>query len=164
VTNLREVLELFSRWPAVFRGRNKSSTKTLMGDGCSHDDGWYPILDSLCEVLTEHAKDLGRQPPEALQVKEKLAGLRFDTVGTTDEFDRGAVAMAEALSYRICEQSGQPGRLCSRDGLVYLTLAPSVAASRGFAPVAGDAGRPLPPAWRLAKLCSVSPETNSCAT
>jgi hypothetical protein len=137
-------LNLYSRWPAVFRGRRKPPTKTLMAYGCEHDDGWYAILDGLCEVLTAHAGDLGRQPPEAMQVKEKWAGLRFYTAGPADEFDHGAISMAEAISFRICEMTGTPGRLCTRGGLIYLTLAPS-AASRGFVPVAEDAERPLPP-------------------
>jgi hypothetical protein len=144
---MRKDLEdrLFRRWPAVFRGRGKPSTDTLMDRGCAHGDGWYAILDALCEVLTTHANDLGRLPPEARQVKEKLAGLRFYVGGPTDDFDGRAIAMAEALSLRICEMSGQPGRICSREGRGYRTLSPSIAARKGFLPSATEADRPLPP-------------------
>lgn len=136
---------LFRRWPAVFRGRNRPPTETSMDRGCVHGDGWYAILDALCEVLTTHAKNLGRLPPEAKQVKEKLAGLRFYVGDPTDEFDWGAIAMAQMLSLRICEISGQPGRNCSREGSGYATLSPRVARQRRFVTTLTDANRPLPP-------------------
>src|SRR5260370_17581926 len=144
---MEEALEsaLFQRWPAIFRGRGKPLTETLMVWGCSHGDGWYAILDALCEVLTWHAKDLGRLPPEALQVKEKWAGLRFYTLGASDDFDHGAITMAEALSFRICEVSGWPGRMCSREGLFYATLSPSIPPPALFLPPSPYAQPPRPP-------------------
>jgi hypothetical protein len=149
---LREELELhlYKRWPAIFSGRH--GPDSLMVWGCAHGDGWYAILNALCEVLTARAAVLGRLPPTAVQVKEKWAGLRFYTSGLSDDFDRGALAMGEALSYRICEVTGHPGRVSSRAGLVYSTLAPHVAARRGFAPTEGDARRPLPPVADAAHL------------
>jgi hypothetical protein len=151
---MRQDLEdrLFRRWPAVFRGRGKPSTETLMGRGCTHGDGWYGILDALCEVLTTHANDPGRLPPEARQVKEKLAGLRFYVGDPRDDFDCGAIAMAEALSLRICEISGQPGRICSREGSGCRTLSPIIAARKGFVPSATDADPPRPSVPELARI------------
>ena len=45
----------------------------------------------------------------ASQVKEKFGGLRFYTNGYTDEVS-GMIRMAEAMSYRTCEECGSPGR------------------------------------------------------
>ena len=45
----------------------------------------------------------------AAQVKEKYGSLRFYTVGGDDEI-QGMVRMAEAMSCRICEDCGKPGK------------------------------------------------------
>ena len=50
------------------------------------------------------------QPVVCEQVKEKFGGLRFYHVNG-DEFVSGAVALAEKMSYTICEECGQPGKL-----------------------------------------------------
>lgn len=44
----------------------------------------------------------------ATQVKEKFGGLRFYYSGGDDYID-GVVAMAESMSYRTCEECGNPG-------------------------------------------------------
>ena len=46
------------------------------------------------------------------QVKEKFGGLRFYQI-CGDEFVMGAVALAERMSYTICEECGEPGKLRS---------------------------------------------------
>lgn len=45
----------------------------------------------------------------ATQVKEKFGTLRFYYYGG-DDYVRGAVSTAEAMTYRICEACGNPGR------------------------------------------------------
>lgn len=56
---------------------------------------------------------------EAVQVKEKFGGLRFYVDGG-DDYTRGLIAMAEDMSFRICEVCGKPGQL--RQGGWILTL------------------------------------------
>lgn len=46
----------------------------------------------------------------AVQVKEKFGGLRFYYNGG-DDYIRGVVSMAEAMSYVTCETCGAPGKL-----------------------------------------------------
>jgi hypothetical protein len=121
---------LTSCWPDIFRGRNRPITQSLMAFGCECGDGWYPLLDALCETLTEHACALGRPPVEAIQIKEKYATLRF-YIGGGDEYDDGAISMAEDLSARICEVSGAPGIECVRGGW-YATRTPEIAAREGW--------------------------------
>lgn len=51
----------------------------------------------------------------AIQVKEKFGGLRFYYSGGDDTI-RGAVRMAEAMSYDTCEVCGSPGKLTNNKG------------------------------------------------
>jgi hypothetical protein len=135
---------LASRWPDVFRGRDRPLTQSLMTFGCECGDGWYPLLDALCETLTEHASALGRLPPEAVQIKEKYATLRFYVGGGGDEYDDGAIGMAEDLSGRICEISGAPGFECVQGGW-YATRTPEIAAREDWTIVSTILGRPMRP-------------------
>jgi hypothetical protein len=137
---------LVCRWPEIFRGRDKPITLSLMAFGPECGDGWFWLLDALCEVLTEHASALGRPPLEFLQVKEKYATLRVYVVGG-DEYDDGAIWLAENLSARICETSGAPGVGCVKGGW-YGTRAPIIASREGWTVLSGSLGRSarrLPP-------------------
>lgn len=143
-----ELEDLLSvRWPDVFRGQGKPITQSLMAFGCECGDGWYSLLDALCETLTEHASELGRLPPEATQIKEKYGTLRFYVGGGGDKFDDGAISMAEDLSARICEVTGAPGVECVKGGW-YATRTPEIAVREGWtviSEVVGRPARPLPP-------------------
>jgi hypothetical protein len=44
------------------------------------------------------------------QIKEKFGGLRAYCYGA-DEFIRGAIEMAESMSYIICEVTGEKGKV-----------------------------------------------------
>jgi len=46
----------------------------------------------------------------AVQIKEKFGGLRFYT-NVSDDYVSGILAMAESMSYRVCEQCGSAGRM-----------------------------------------------------
>lgn len=97
--------KLFSKYPKIFADRTKPMTETCMCWGLDVGDGWYDIIDTLCEALTytystsveideEDGKRLGIEPykmgdednyffqvepPQviATQVKEKYGTLRF---------------------------------------------------------------------------------------
>jgi hypothetical protein len=109
---------LCEKYPKIFRDRNKSAQETCMCWGFTHDDGWYDIIESLCANIQAHVDWKRRQHPEltdeefdaqhqvvAAQVKEKFGGLRF-YVDNCDDYVRGAVAVAESMSYRTCERCG----------------------------------------------------------
>jgi hypothetical protein len=102
-TELQE--KLFSKYPKIFGDRTKPMTETCMCWGLEVGDGWYDLIDVLCEALTytystsvqvdeEDGKRLGIkpykwelennyyfsvEPPQiiATQVKEKYGTLRF---------------------------------------------------------------------------------------
>lgn len=80
--------------------------------GAECGDGWYILLDALCkhlQSLTDCNPNHARFPQIiASQVKEKYGGLRFYTTAASDYQD-GAIAMAESMSFRICDVCGAPG-------------------------------------------------------
>lgn len=110
---------LNERHPAVFRGRTRPITESLMAFGCEHGDGWFGILDAICEALERFSRPED-QVPEAVQIKEKFGELRFYYDGG-DMADYGVTGLAENFSRQICEVTGVPGRLTSSKGY-YRTL------------------------------------------
>ena len=97
--------KIFNKYPKIFGDRTKPMTETCMCWGLDVGDGWYDLIDILCESLTytyttsievdeEDGKRLGIkpyksevgdsyyftvEPPQviATQVKEKYGTLRF---------------------------------------------------------------------------------------
>lgn len=69
--------------------------------------GWGSLIEKLCNDLFALGWS-GR----LVQVKEKFGGLRFydDDVGLGNEMCK-LIDEAEALSYKTCEQCGEPGVL-----------------------------------------------------
>jgi hypothetical protein len=105
--------KIFEKYPKIFSDRTKPKTETCMCWGLEVGDGWYNLIDILCEALTytyttsvevdeEDGKHLGIepstisgeavyyftvQPPQvkASQVKEKYGTLRFYHYLESDE-------------------------------------------------------------------------------
>lgn len=115
---------LCAKYPKIFRNRRGDPKQTLMCFGFEHDDGWYDIIDTLCNTIQHHLdwkrgldefKTLSDEEWDeshqtvAVQVKEKWGGLRF-YVNSSDDYIDGAIALAESLSLRTCEQCGAPGK------------------------------------------------------
>jgi hypothetical protein len=97
--------QIFAKYPKMFGDRTKPMTETCMCWGLEVGDGWYDLIDTLCQALTtstytyvhvdeEDGKRLGIEPynyggensyyfevepPQviATQVKEKFGTLRF---------------------------------------------------------------------------------------
>jgi hypothetical protein len=79
------------------------------------DDGWYEILSRLCYIVNNHLeyKKKINEPLEFFywsQIKEKFGGLRAYCYGS-DDFIKGAIEMAESMSYITCEYTGEKGKL-----------------------------------------------------
>jgi len=102
--------KLFADYPAIFAQKDLPMNQTAMCWGIDCGDGWYDLIDTLCSSIQQHIKYGNNVPQvEAVQVKEKFGGLRFYIDGGDDEIN-GMIRMAEAMSYRICETCGCPGR------------------------------------------------------
>ena len=82
-------------------------------------DGWYQILDSLCDQIQHHIdwkqeqkekynRGEGCKQVVAVQVKEKFGGLRFYYSGGDDVIDN-MVDSAEVTADKTCEMCGKPG-------------------------------------------------------
>ena len=88
------------------------------------------------DIITQGEIDLRKQivdeeaakVPVAVQVKEKFGGLRFYVNGATDKH-WSYINFAESMSYRTCEQCGNPGKTYT-DGW-HMTLCDIHAAMNG---------------------------------
>ena len=105
----------------VFLEKIKEDYSDLYNNGVgefSIGNGWYPILESLLDIISEDESDT-----YIMQVKEKFGSLRF--YAQTTDFNQGAIDLAEAFSSHVCEESGYPGHIVSCQGWLK-TLAPHV--------------------------------------
>jgi hypothetical protein len=79
--------QLCEKYPRIFVNRHKSPQETCFCWGFECSDGWYDIIDALCEALTYtystgitiDGKGVSVEPPQAIcdQCKEKFSTLRF---------------------------------------------------------------------------------------
>jgi len=126
--------QLYDKYPEIFKQKDLDMRQTSMCWGFSCGDGWFILIDELCSMIQAHIenenwsisykKEKGKLPEdapmfpqiEATQVKEKYGGLRF-YVNHYDDYIRGLISMAETLSYKTCEDCGNPGKT-NHDGWI----------------------------------------------
>ena len=113
--------KLIEKYPEIFTRTNAHGEHEVVSYGVSVGDGWYNIIDCLCSSvqnhLSHHRAKRHLTPTEfeeqfqtkAAQVKEKFGGLRF-YVDNSDDYVKGIIQMAEAMSVRTCEECGSPGK------------------------------------------------------
>ena len=96
---------MHERFPKMFQGKY---------GGFACNPGWWPMLESLCQVMQDHIDQSKGQCPQIIveQIKEKFGTLRFYYSGG-DDFISGAVFLAESLSSHMCEECGAPGKRIS---------------------------------------------------
>ena len=94
---------LFDKYPELFSRYTLPMAQTCMCWGIETGDGWYDIIDDMCE-------EIARTDPECKleQVKEKFGTLRVYTLSYTKESDK-AIRKAELRSAETCETCGEPG-------------------------------------------------------
>jgi hypothetical protein len=106
--------QLCEKYPKIFADRHKPMTETCMCWGFECGDGWYNILDQLCNNI-QHYIDWKNRKEEivpqvvAEQVKEKFGTLRFYYRGG-DDYIEGMVRMADSMSSILCEKCGATGK------------------------------------------------------
>jgi hypothetical protein len=78
------------------------------------DDGWYDLINSCCNTINHYLKN-HKQPPafHFTQIKEKFGGLRM-YYECGDPFIEGIIHFTESVSYKICEETGKPGKLYAK--------------------------------------------------
>lgn len=119
--------KLYRQYPKIFKQKDLSMQETCMCWGIDCGDGWYDLIECLCQVIDNwmyneeyRAKYEKREPCapiEATQVKEKFGGLRFYTNNISNEVS-GAISMAEHMSYKICEYCGSTKNVSQTKGWV----------------------------------------------
>lgn len=107
---MKEELEqkLVQKYPSIFRDYRGDMRQTCMAWGFECGDGWYNLINELCEKLSKYDDVV------AVQVKEKFGGLRFYISGVDkshyDEVYK-YIEEAEEKSIKICEVCGEPGKI-----------------------------------------------------
>ena len=111
--------KLYRKYPKIFQDRKKPGSETRMCDGICCDDGWYDIIDHICQQLDFIRVHFG-VVVSFFQVKEKFAGLRLyinaikcdnNILGLSkkekwiiDGLIRDLIHRSEDKSYHICEE------------------------------------------------------------
>ena len=106
--------QLFEKYPRIFPGPEQPGAAAI-GRAITVGDGWFGLVDVLCEQLQGETDQNGAPQIVAIQVKEKYGELRF-YVGSASERQEAMIEFAEALSARVCEACGAPGSLRSLSG------------------------------------------------
>jgi hypothetical protein len=105
---------LVTKYPKIFIDRYKPPTESCLYFGFEHGDGWFWLLDQLCDSIQNYIdnnnnwkKSDEEKIPQvvATQVKEKFGTLSFYYNGG-DSYTDGMVRMAENMSANICEFCG----------------------------------------------------------
>ena len=111
---------LCEKYPKMMVNRHKDMQETTMCWGFECGDGWYNILNQLMSQIQHHIdwkqdrKERFNQGDGCIQVtldqvKEKFGTLRIYYSGG-DEYIRGLVSMAQAMSGSTCEVCGNAGK------------------------------------------------------
>ena len=105
--------ELIKNYPKIF-----SNIERFIGIECG--DGWFGIIDNLCQELQKLSDSDGNGQVFASQVKEKFGGLRFYADGTNAEQDEN-IDVAENLSNITCETCGSMENVFQTNGWIKTT-------------------------------------------
>ena len=108
--NIELTTKLHKKYPGIF-------SKEITGHavGFEHDNGWYDLIDRLCDSIMFYCNSSNIEPPIASQVKEKYGGLRFYVWQASNEvFD--IIDKFELESQYICEVCGRKGKIEVKGG------------------------------------------------
>jgi len=106
--NPENTKKLYDKYPKIFAQHNLTIQESCMPWGMECGDGWYWLIDNLCDCIQGYIdsnKHLKLQQLEATQVKEKFGTLSFYT-SNADEMMRGMVWLTEHMSADTCEGCG----------------------------------------------------------
>lgn len=128
--------KLFRKYPDFFQDRKQPTNVTRMYDGICCGDGWYNLIDEVCDKLDLFYNISGCEPI-FFQIKEKFAGLRIyidriednEESGFTkkdqlliDQIIRLIISDAMNQSYFICEECGEHRKDTKKLGSWYYAM------------------------------------------
>lgn len=94
------ILKLFANHPNVFVRQVQPE--------CA--DGWFDLIDTACQLIERRLADKPELTFTLHQIKEKFGTMSFYYSGG-DDYIRGVVNQAMAMSGSICEVSGDAGAM-----------------------------------------------------
>ena len=109
--------KLYEKYPKIFKQKDDDMTITCLCWGLECGDGWYWLIDNLCESLQWHIDRNNYPQIEATQVKEKFGSLCF-YYDQHDEYLGGHINMIEALSNLVCEHCGSTDQVTQTKGWI----------------------------------------------
>jgi hypothetical protein len=98
--------QLIQKYPLIFVEVHLPVDRSSMAWGLTVGDGWYSLIDVLCNYLQYRTDKKGDPQVVAAQVKEKFGLLRFYCRQEGSDAQFGAIELAEVLSGKICEECG----------------------------------------------------------
>ena len=75
---------LCQRHPQLFQHRHADPQTCAMGWGLQCGDGWFDLIDILCESLQQETEHGDAPQAVAMQVKQKWGRLRFSVESATE--------------------------------------------------------------------------------
>ena len=106
--------KLYEKYPILSNlAFDKEMNNTpLAWDGITCNDGWYNIINTLCNEITKHLQLLNisnvtndKFTCNVQQIKEKFGGLRF-YIDSADDYIYELIDKAESTSEVVCELCG----------------------------------------------------------
>ena len=110
--------QLFEKYKKLFpNGSDVDPRENLMCFGFDCGDGWYKIIDDMCDVIQRNMKK--DSTIIFVQIKEKFGQLRVYIENVSDDICdlvELAVYKAEQCSGHICETCGSESKLKNKNG------------------------------------------------
>ncbi|SOE81039.1 hypothetical protein SAMN05446927_4294 [Caballeronia arationis] len=109
-----------ARYPSILVAADRLGSEGAASDFFECGDGWFDIIDVLCQRL-EFWIVQNEAPPLVIErVKAKFGRLVIQYAGGND-MTAGMVDMAQEVSARVCEVCGNPGRTEASTGRWLIT-------------------------------------------
>jgi len=110
-------IKLFEKYPKIFKQKDLSIKESCMCWGVECGDGWYWLIDQLCNSLQRYIDSNNKEQIEAVQIKEKYGTLCFYADGI-EEFTQGMIWLAESMSGDVCELCGSTNNVTQSTGWI----------------------------------------------
>ena len=114
--------KLYKKYPKLFKERKLPLSKSAMARGIECSDGWYFLIDELCNYIQMQITDKKCEEVTIKQIKEKFGRLVFHTDNNINDKILGAISLATFLSYRVCENCGSTNNVETKsDSVGYIS-------------------------------------------
>lgn len=111
---MNEKLEekLFKNYKELFKYKGDIK-KSLMDSGFRCGDGWYDIVECLCEEIYYYVEAERVKYPHVYSVEDHSGSFRFEVENLDPKIKReieGAISYAMRLAFSICSSCGNKGK------------------------------------------------------